>query len=484
MSYSETKMKHSTSRTSRLPTFALLIFLVSPITTWSQTIDEFILQEMSQRHIPGLSACIVKKGTLLWTGNYGFANISQGIPVDSNTIFMLASVSKTVTATALMQLYEDNLFGLDDNIKNYLPFSVVNPFFPGTPITFRMLLAHTSSIQDNYAVLDTMYSFGMDHPMPLDTFLVNYLTPGGSLYDPNLSFYAYEPGTQWNYSNYGIALCGYLVESITGVPFDVYCEENIFKPLEMTNTAWFMRDLDTTLIARPYQYVGGQYVDYGLYGYPDYPDGQLRTTATSLAHFLQANLEKGFFNGAKMLDSSTVTLMRTAQFPLLDPTQGIVWYRITGGRGRILWGHNGGDLGASTEMFLSEEDSTGVIVLTNGEANVVAIRDRLFDAADTITTSVITHATDPHPATFVLKQNYPNPFNTSTVIRYVLSVSVQVSLKVFDVLGRDVLTLVDAVEVAGSHRVVLNAPNLSTGVYFYTLKAGSFTDTKRLLLLK
>jgi CubicO group peptidase (beta-lactamase class C family) len=196
-----------------------------------------------------------------------------------------------------MQLYEKDLFQLDDDIDNYLPFKVRNPFYPGTPITFRMLLAHTSSISDNSAILDTMYSFGMDHPMPLDTFLVNYLTPGGRLYDPEMSFSNFEPGSQWEYSNYAIALCGYLVQAITSVPFDAYCNVNIFQPLEMTNTAWFMKNLDTTLIARPYQYYNGQYIDYGLYGYPDYPDGQLRTTVASLGNFLLANIDNGAFHG-------------------------------------------------------------------------------------------------------------------------------------------------------------------------------------------
>jgi hypothetical protein len=88
------------------------------------------------------------------------------------------------------------------------------------------------------------------------------------------------------------------------------------------------------------------------------------------------------------------------------------------------------------------------------------------------------------PRKFPLDQNYPNPFNPTTTIKYELPEDSHVSLKIYDVLGREVLSLVDRVETAGQHQVVLNASNLSSGVYFYRLKAGDFTDTKRLLLLR
>jgi hypothetical protein len=88
------------------------------------------------------------------------------------------------------------------------------------------------------------------------------------------------------------------------------------------------------------------------------------------------------------------------------------------------------------------------------------------------------------PATHVLSQNYPNPFNPTTTINYELASDSHVRLKVYDVLGREILTLVNSDETAGPHQVLLNASELSSGVYFYRLRAGDFTDTRRLLLLK
>ena len=90
----------------------------------STSLDSFFTAYMATYHVPGVAACIVKKGTVAWQGYYGYANLPQNIPVTDSTIFMLASISKTVTATALMQLYEDGRFRLDDSVNKYLPFPV------------------------------------------------------------------------------------------------------------------------------------------------------------------------------------------------------------------------------------------------------------------------------------------------------------------------------------------------------------------------
>jgi CubicO group peptidase (beta-lactamase class C family) len=117
----------------------------------SSSLDSFIVAQMNSQHVAGLAACIVKSGRVVWNGNYGFADIARNKPVTDSTIFMLASISKTVTATALMQLYEAGRFQLDDSVNGHLPFAVRNPNFPSVPITFRMLLTHRSSIQDRSA---------------------------------------------------------------------------------------------------------------------------------------------------------------------------------------------------------------------------------------------------------------------------------------------------------------------------------------------
>ena len=254
---------------------------------------------MDYYKIPGLAASIIKDGEIYWTGAYGFANIEDSIEVTDSTLFMLASTSKTVTGVALMQLWEKGLFDLDDDINNYLPFEVHNPNFPDSVITFRMLLTHTSSINDNWSVMP--YYVG-DSPIPLGQYLEDYLVPGGAYYYP-ANYNNFAPGTTWDYCNIAVALVGYLVERLTAGNFSTYTKDSIFIPLEMNETAWFLSELDTTHIARPYTYSGGNYQAHAHYGYSDYPSGQLRTSTLQLSKFLTAFMQGGEINNTRILDS-------------------------------------------------------------------------------------------------------------------------------------------------------------------------------------
>ena len=199
-------------------------------------IDEYILDFMDNRDIPGLSAGIVKSDEIVWNNAYGYANIEENIKVENTTLFHTASISKTITGTALMQLYEQDYFELNDPINDYLPFQVDNPNYD-TDITFQMLVTHTSTIRDNW---DYMPSYEGDSPLSLGYYLEEYLTPGGEFYNSSRNFYNKEPGKGFNYCNVATALVGYLVEIISGMPFDEYCQMHIFDPLDMYETSWFL----------------------------------------------------------------------------------------------------------------------------------------------------------------------------------------------------------------------------------------------------
>ena len=133
-----------------------------------------------------------------------------------------------------MQLWEADLFELDDNINDYLDdFQVHIPYHYNDTITFRMLLTHTSSIDDNWTVLNNVTFWGGDSPIPLDSFLINYFTPGGIYYNTALNFVSAAPGTVYHYSNVGVTLAAYLVETISNIPFEQYCQDSLFSPLGM-----------------------------------------------------------------------------------------------------------------------------------------------------------------------------------------------------------------------------------------------------------
>ena len=134
------------------------------------------------------------------------------------------------------------------------------------------------------------------------------------------------------------------------MPFDAWCDERIFAPLAMHRTSWHLAGLDRSQIAMPYRYRAGRFVPYGQYGYPDYPDGQLRTSVRQLAHHLLAFMGGGEYAGTRILQSDTVDEMRRVQFPGVAHGQGLIWYRFAL-RGMRLMGHNGGDDGVATQMY-------------------------------------------------------------------------------------------------------------------------------------
>jgi CubicO group peptidase (beta-lactamase class C family) len=464
----------------------------------STSLDSFITATMSEYHIPGLSACILKDGDLIWNHAYGYADIERNIPVTDSTLFILASISKTITGTALMQLYERGLFDLDDNVNNYLPpdLQVINPYYPDNPITFKMILSHVSSINDNWTILPSLYVSG-DSPIPLYDFLKGYLVPGGAYYT-NTSYSAYPPASTFNYSSVAVVLCAYLVEALTDTVFEDYCQKHIFSPLSMNETSWFLANLDTSHIARPYQWASSTYEPLPHMGHPGYPAGRLRTSSLQLALFLNAFMQKGKLGDIRILDSSTVELMTTAHYPEIDSLQGLIW----GGwylDNQVAWGHWGGFAGAITAMFYYEPEKSGVIVLTNGntdqppypEEGVEKILIALFDD-HAATPTRIARGDENVLDGFALRQNYPNPFNSITNIEFALPHSGFVSLKIYNMLGEEVSTLVAEQREAGTHKLNWDASGLASGVYLYRLEAKDpsnnsgqgFVQTKKLILLR
>lgn len=442
-------------------------------------LDSFISAYMSQNHIAGVSSCIVKRGVVIWTGSYGYAYVNLNILIRDSTLFQIASVSKTVTTAALMHLNERGRFALDDSINAYLPFAVRNPYHPNLPITFRMLLTHTSSIRDNWSVM--FYYYHSDPPLTLGDYLNKYFTPDSEYYSLQ-NFYSYTPGSSWAYCNIGFALAGYLVEAITGIELSQYCRDSMFAPLGMNESSFFYRDLDSMHMAMPYRWSPGNFMPYGHYSYHDYPAGALKTSTVQLARFLIAFMQYGKIGNVRILDSVTVKLIITPQIPTINQWQGICWYKSTIGT-RELWGHHGGDFGIRTGMFFCPADTSGVLVFTNGETSIDPIANEMFNYASGYIIGVPQISSD-IPARFSLYRNYPNPFNPVTNIRYEIPKTSHVRLVIYNALGQEIESLVNETLQPGSYKVVWNANNYPSGVYFFKLTAEDYTETRKMILLK
>ena len=326
----------------------------------------YIQEEMEDQDIPALSVLIFNENNIVYEDYQGSSQIQQNVALKNDHLFLLASVSKVVTATALLQLNEDGLFALDDKINDYLSFNVAIPN-QNTDITFRMLLTHTSGIADGSA-LDGQYYYGEDSPVALGDFLENYLTPSGNLYNAGENFYDFEPGSKHEYSNTGNALIGLLVQQISGIDFNEYCKQNIFTPLGMTNTAWRLDEISQTIV-QPYNYTNGQFEAIDHYTFTDYPNGGLRSTGRDLFKFISAFVQGGNSNNHQLLDSETIDEMITPQIPSIDNEVGLHLFLMNAENN--LWGHDGGEQGAATIMAFNPTTKIGAIILANqGDAEL------------------------------------------------------------------------------------------------------------------
>lgn len=390
----------------------------------NQGLDAFIVNEMAEERLPGASTVIVKDGRIVWLSSYGFADIANEIAVSDTTIFLLASISKVFTATAIMQLMEEGAIDLDENVNGFLPWLLSIPQFPDAPITFRQLMTHTSSIRDNDDVMDTYYDTP-DPSMSLAECMQRYFSTGGQDYDSDNNFYSSIPSSRFEYSNIATALNGYLVELISSTPFDEYCEDNIFNTLCMDNTSWFFRGLNPDQVATPYQYSNGNYQAIEHYGFADYPSGQLRSNVLDLANFMTAYLNGGNLGNKSILSMSSINQMWTPQVPSLEPNQGLNWYQeelYHNNSTSLLWGHAGGESGASTDMYLDPLNKIGICVLTNGEGDAIEICDKLYEYALSL---------DPESGF------YPDCMTTSIIERD-LPTTERKLVKIIDYLGREV----------------------------------------------
>jgi len=447
----------------------------------SASLDSLIRYKMAENHIPGLASIALKDGRIVWNQSYGYAVLEDSIPVADSTFFYLASISKTSVAIALMQVWEQLSFSLDDDVGTHLGFPVRNPYYPDSVISIRMCMTHMSSINDNWDILDPLNIQG-DSPIPLGEFLEDYLVPGGIYYSQD-NYNPWPPATQDDYCNIGAAICGYIVELLAD-SFPIWCHDSVFVPLSMNETAWFLSQLDTNNIAMPYHWDGVTYIPYGHVGKPYYPCGTLRTSSRQLSRLLTAFMQYGVIDDTvRVLDSTTVALMTTSQYPILNPEQGLFWYKKYLD-GRWIWGHQGWSDGIRGRIAFDWNNNTGAVVLTNGED---------INSVTQITIALLNHAAQFGVAELgksvllpgvVLHQNNPNPFSNSTKIGFALAEKNYITLRIYNTLGQEIVTLIDEELDAGEHNIDWNAVGLPSGVYYYRLSSKNESCAKRCILLK
>lgn len=326
---------------------------------------------MIKARMPSLSVCFLKNNTVVDYKSYGSIRLFDREKPTINTVYAAHSITKTVTGTAIMQLYEKGLFDLDDDVSNYLDFNVRNPNHPDIPITFKMLLSHQASLMSfgNFkdVWLNEVFKKNKEnYPYPM---IKELLLPEGNLYKEWI-WEDYTPGEKANYSNVDIMLLEYLVETLSNQDYKDYCQENIFNPLNMTNTSFNYADYNKNQLAYLYQSIGPFYIrlpfndmHYGAAG--------MKTTCEDLSHFLIAHMNGGIYKDTRILNESTIKIMHTDHYPNSNICHGgqrfgLSWaYWPIGKEGLIFEGHSGHGIGGFSLMAMNSSENIGFIFFTN-----------------------------------------------------------------------------------------------------------------------
>ncbi|WP_137402652.1 serine hydrolase domain-containing protein [Echinicola rosea] len=295
-----------------------------------ERIANMLEAEVDAGNIPGAVALVAKDGKIVLHEAFGMADNATGASMKKNTIFRIASQTKAITSTAVMMLWEEGKFRLDDPISKYIPafenpqvlstFNYADTTYTAVPatseITIRHLLTHTSGL--GYGVIDRDQRMKMIYQKAgvTDLFTTKSITIGESVNKLAKLPLHFNPGEQYSYSE-GLDVLGYFVEVISGQPFDEYLKEHIFDPLEMDDTWFYLPESKADRLVTVQQKVEGEWRQFPVTFYdPDYPKKGAKTffsggaglssTAKDYATFLQMYLNGGELNGVRLLSRTTV----------------------------------------------------------------------------------------------------------------------------------------------------------------------------------
>lgn len=300
-------------------------------------IDQMLEAAIAADQVPGLVALIAKDGQIVYHEAKGFGDVASGSKMVKDQIFRIASQSKAITSTAVMMLWEEGRFQLDDPISKYIPefadpqiltgFRYQDSSYSTRPspreITIRHLLTHTSGI--GYGVIDGNEQMKMIYQK---AGIVDLFTTEPVKISDNIKKLAklplhHEPGTKYTYSE-GLDVLGYFIEVVSGMPFDQFLKTRIFEPLDMDNTGFYLTESQGERLVTIHQKVDGNWEAFPVTFYdPDYPrkgaktffsgGAGLSSTAEDYAKFLQMYLNGGAYNGVRLLSPTTIAAIMSNQ---------------------------------------------------------------------------------------------------------------------------------------------------------------------------
>ncbi|AKM11879.1 serine hydrolase domain-containing protein [Croceicoccus naphthovorans] len=331
-------------------------------------LDGFMPYALQKGDVAGAVVVVVKGGEVVTQRGFGYADMDERTPVDPDlTLFRPGSVSKLVTWTAVMQMVEQGKVDLDADINQYLDFRI--PDRNGEPVTMRQVMTHTAGFEEQ---VKNLIGFEREAVPAYDVILKRWV--------PERIF---DAGTTPAYSNYATSLAGYVVERVSGEPFDDYVETHIFQPLGMNNST-FRQPLPDNLkphMATGYSEASKEPVPFNIVG--PAPAGSMSSTGADMGRFMTAHLNGGELNGQRILKAETAREMHTTALDLGMPLDRmLLGFFETNINGRTVIAHLGDLDGFHTSLHLFLDDDTGLYASFNSdgeEGAVGALRIALFE---------------------------------------------------------------------------------------------------------
>ena len=319
---------------------------------------------MEQSKVMGLSVAVVKNNKVIYTHSFGYKNFETKEALTDDCLFRIASISKSFSATSIMQLIEQKKLSLSTDLSDLVGFKIRNPKYPETVITLEMALSHLSSINDSQGY------FTLDAINPVK--------------NPNWAscYNAYEPGTQYQYCNLNFNMVGTIIEKIAGERFDQYVKHHVLDPLGLYG-GYCVDSLDKSRFASIYEYnkdsakfiaspmaYAPRSAEIGNYtmGYttPIFsPTGGMKINATDLAKYMIMHSRQGKLNGVRIISKKSAKAMQTAR----SQEEGYGLAIMTTDKlipGKTLKGHTGSAYGLYSAMFFQPKEKFGIVVISNG----------------------------------------------------------------------------------------------------------------------
>ncbi|MBB3108617.1 CubicO group peptidase (beta-lactamase class C family) [Paenibacillus phyllosphaerae] len=330
--------------------------------------DQFFARPEIAASLAGALAVVVKDDQILLNKGYGYADVAAKKAIDPDTtLFRMASITKSVTSTAVMQLVEQGKIDLKQDISAYMP-EIKIPNDTGVPVTVEHLMTHTTG----FDYTDSVMSAEEGKEVSIHD-LIQAETPT----------VVRTPGEAYRYDNIAFTMQGYIVQNVSGQPFDTYVEEHIFEPLQMDHATMRLTKEAADNLATGYT------IDKEAYdAYPVVPtvapEGGMLASGSDMANFLIAHLDNGQFGDARILQEQTAKNMHDIHYSLADGEVPIVSY---GFESFFHQKHNdqlvigkGGDLpGYHSWMWMLPEHKVGGLIITNSDVTV-SVREAFFAA--------------------------------------------------------------------------------------------------------